>query len=77
MDAGTFLKEKKVNPLTFVGTKGKPGYLKLTELLEDFLNGQPDSTKDLLRDIISWEKDLSEYESLEGILRERYKIIKR
>ncbi len=36
-----------------------------------------DNTKDLLSDIISWEKDLSEYNSLESILRERYKITKR
>lgn len=36
-----------------------------------------DSTKDLLTDIISWEKDLSEYGSLEAILRERYVITKR
>lgn len=38
---------------------------------------QADMTKDLLHDIISWEKDLSEYESLETILRERYVITKR
>lgn len=36
-----------------------------------------DNTKELLHDIISWEKDLSEYDSLEGILRERYLIISR
>ena len=36
-----------------------------------------DATVDLLTDIISWEKDLSEYGSLEGILRERYIITKR
>ncbi len=36
-----------------------------------------DNTKKLLHDIIKWEKDLSEYESLEGILRERYLIISR
>lgn len=38
---------------------------------------QIDSTKALLADIISWEKDLSEYESLESILRKRYVIQKR
>lgn len=38
---------------------------------------QIDSTKELLTDIISWEKDLSEYESLESILRKRYNIQKR
>jgi hypothetical protein len=38
---------------------------------------EADMTKELLSDIISWEKDLSEYGSLEGILRERYKIFKR
>lgn len=36
-----------------------------------------DNTKEMLHDIISWEKDLSEYESLEGIIRERYLIISR
>ncbi len=36
-----------------------------------------DATVQLLDDIISWEKDLSEYKSLEGILREQYKITKR
>lgn len=36
-----------------------------------------DDTKALLDDIISWEKDLSEYHSLESILRERYLIKKR
>lgn len=36
-----------------------------------------DSTKELLMDIISWEKDLSEYMSLETILREKYIITKR
>jgi hypothetical protein len=77
MDATEFLKEKKVNPLTFVGTKRDGGYIELKNLLESFLREQPDNTKDLLDDIISWEKDLSEYGSLEGILRERYKIIKR
>lgn len=38
---------------------------------------QADMTKELLTDIISWEKDLSEYGSLEGILREKYVITKR
>ena len=33
-----------------------------------------DNTKELLNDIISWEKDLSEYESLETILRKLYLI---
>ena len=36
-----------------------------------------DATQSLLTDIISWEKDLSEYASLESILRERYEIHKR
>lgn len=36
-----------------------------------------DSTKEMLHDIISWEKDLSEYESLETILRSKYKISKK
>ena len=36
-----------------------------------------DNTKDLLGDIISWEKDLSEYEALETILRELYDIRKK
>lgn len=35
---------------------------------------QLDSTKALLADIISWEQDLSQYESLESILRKRYNI---
>lgn len=38
---------------------------------------ESDDTRKLLQDIISWEKDLSEYDSLESILRERYKITKR
>lgn len=38
---------------------------------------EEDATVKMLDDIISWEKDLSEYHSLEGILRERYKITKR
>jgi hypothetical protein len=77
MDTAEFLKSQKINPLTFVGTKGRDGYIKLTDLLQVFTEGQPDNTKDLLDDIISWEKDLSEYASLEGILRKRYKITKR
>jgi hypothetical protein len=77
MNAETFLREKKVNPVTFVGTKGKSGYMPLIELLEGFLKVQEDNTKDMLDDIISWEKDLSQYPALETILRERYKIIKR
>jgi len=36
-----------------------------------------DATKELLADIISWEKDLSEYLSLETILKQRYIIRKR
>jgi hypothetical protein len=42
-----------------------------------WMNVRNDNTKDLLADIISWEKDLSEYDSLESILRERYVILKR
>jgi hypothetical protein len=38
---------------------------------------QADATKNLLHDIISWEKDLSEYESLEAILRQKYLITQR
>lgn len=48
----------------------KETLIKLQELLND------DSTKDMLDEIISWEKDLSEYNSLETILRSKYKIIK-
>lgn len=40
-------------------------------------NASGDATIAMLDDIISWEKDLAEYKSLEGILRERYKITKR
>lgn len=40
-------------------------------------NTNNDDTKSLLHDIISWEKDLSEYSSLETILKERYIIIKK
>lgn len=36
-----------------------------------------DATKELLRDIISWELDLCKYESLETILREKYLITKK
>ena len=36
-----------------------------------------DDTKLLLDRIISWEKDLSEYESLEPILRSQFLILKR
>jgi hypothetical protein len=38
---------------------------------------ETDDTKKLLDDIILWEKDLSEYDSLEEILREKYVILKR
>lgn len=42
---------------------------------QDLLTPTPsDMTEELLVDIISWEKDLSEYESLEAILREKYII---
>lgn len=35
------------------------------------------ATKELLQDIISWEKNLSEYDSLESILNKKYRILKR
>jgi hypothetical protein len=38
---------------------------------------ETDDTKKLLDDIISWEKDLSQYNDLESILREKYIILKR
>ena len=38
---------------------------------------EQDDTKEMLAEIISWEKDLSEYESLESILRSKYLIVKK
>jgi len=58
-------------------------YLKAHELgyyvpgLSDGMRPTEIATKDLLGDIISWEKDLSEYMSLETILNERYHIYKK
>ena len=36
-----------------------------------------DNTTELLHDIISWEKDLSEYNSLESIIKNKYVVLKR
>lgn len=41
------------------------------------INKPTDATKMMLDRIISWEKDLSQYESLEGILREQFIIYER
>lgn len=45
--------------------------------LKERSTGNEDATVKMLEDIISWEKDLSEYKSLEKILREKYIILER
>lgn len=45
--------------------------------MNEKMNGNEDATVKMLEDIISWENDLSEYKSLEEILREKYIITER
>lgn len=43
--------------------------------MENLINdNNDDATKELLTDIIKWEKDIFEYFSLESILKEKYNI---
>jgi len=51
--------------------------LMVEDIKEMIVPEEADMTKELLTDIISWEKDLSEYASLESVLKEKYKINKR
>jgi hypothetical protein len=45
--------------------------------MKEKMTGNEDATIKMLEDIISWEKDLSEYKSLEKILRDKYVITER
>lgn len=73
-------KENLLNGLEIKGYEEKLySHQTVMDVMEEYksLEEGADATKELLSDIISWEKDLSEYMSLEAILKKRYKIEKR
>ena len=69
----------------FKGTTDKWNIPQELPFLKEFLNdveelcnqSDTDSTNELLHDIITWEKDLSVYDSLESILKNKYIVLKR
>lgn len=77
-----FLYEKiKVNTYHFSSElRAKhEAYIEVKNLLDDDNKSQmlQIATAEMLDDIISWEKDLSEYKSLESILNKKYLIYKK
>jgi hypothetical protein len=76
--------EKHFNQLFSVVERAKILHTVLDEIIESYnlladsiAAELPDSTKEMLQEIISWEKDLSEYKALETILKDKYIISKR
>ena len=61
----------------FDGNKAKIIGDDLISKIMELIDINNDNTTELLHDIISWEKDLSEYNSLESIIKNKYVVLKR